>query len=89
MIRNKAFLLRNVAGSWVVVPAGKAALDFPGMLTLNESGRFLWEQLAEEQTVQSLVDALVSRYEVTAQQAAVDVEKFLQPLLKVQAVINK
>ena len=86
MIRSKAFLLRNVAGSWVLIPVGAAAKRFPGMITLNESGRFLWEQLETEQTEQTLTDALVERYEVTADQAVTDVHKFLEPLLKIKAV---
>lgn len=86
MIRNEAFILRDVAGSKVVIPVGIAAEQFPGMLTLNDSGCYLWELLATEQTEQSLVDALLSRYEVSAQQATADVQKFLEPLLKIKAV---
>lgn len=87
MIRNEAFLLRNIAGSWVVVPVGMAAVEFPGMLTLNESGRYLWELLESPQTEEDLTEALTQRYEVTAIQAAADVHKFLEPLLKIGAII--
>lgn len=86
MKRKADFLLRNVADTWVVVPVGAAAADFPGMLTLNDTGRFLWELLEQEQTVESLVCALTQRYEVTADQAAADVHKFLKPLLEISAV---
>ena len=86
MTRNKSFLLRNIADSWVVVPVGTAAVDFLGMLTLNESGRYLWELLEQPQTEQSLVEALTQRYEVTTEQAADDVKKFLAPLQKIGAV---
>ena len=88
MIRNEAFLLRDVAGSQVVIPVGTAAEQFPGMLTLNESGCFLWEMLATEQTEQTLVVALLNRYEVSEAQAAADVQKFLEPLLKIKAVVE-
>ena len=36
------FLLRQVADTWVVMPIGQEMLDFNGMLTLNETGAFLW-----------------------------------------------
>ena len=36
------FLLREVAGCYVVVPVGKATVDFNGMLNLNDTGAFLW-----------------------------------------------
>lgn len=86
MIRSEAFLLRNVADTWVVVPVGAAAMQFSGMLTLNETGKILWELLETEQTEVTLAAALTQRYEVTADQAAADVHKFLEPLLKVGAV---
>ena len=86
MTRNEAFLLRNIADSWVVVPLGAAAADFLGMLTLNESGRYLWELLETPQTEQTLAQALTERYDVTADQAAEDIKKFLEPLLEIGAV---
>ena len=86
MTRNEAFLLRNIADSWVVVPLGAAAADFLGMLTLNESGRYLWELLETPQTEQTLAQALTERYDVTADQAAEDIKKFLGPLLEIGAV---
>ena len=86
MTRNEAFLLRNIADSWVVVPVGAAAVDFPGMLRLNETGRYLWELLEQPQTVETLSQALTLRYDVTADQATEDVHRFLEPLLKLGAV---
>ena len=38
---NENFTLKNVAGSWVVLPVNQATLDFNGMLALNESGVLL------------------------------------------------
>ena len=47
---KEGFLLREVAGSNIVVPVGKAELDFGGMLTLNPVGAFIWNQLSEDTT---------------------------------------
>ena len=49
------YLLRKVADSYVVVPVGKATVDFNGMINLNETGAFLWQQLqkdADEETAE-------------------------------------
>lgn len=86
MIRNPSYLLREVAGSSVLVPVGEATRDFPGMITVNATSAYLWECLATQQTKESLVAALLARYDVTQQQAAEDVEKFLKTLLLVGAV---
>ena len=41
---KEGFILRNVAGSFVVVPVGDATIDFNGMMNLNETGAFLFEK---------------------------------------------
>ena len=76
------FLLRQVAGSWVVVAVGKASVDFNGMLTLNESGALLWQMLESGADRAALVEALTSEYEVTAEQAGADVDEFITTLLQ-------
>lgn len=37
---KEGFAKRNIAGSEIVVPVGKKALEFNGMVTLNETGAF-------------------------------------------------
>lgn len=86
MKRNANFLMREVAGSVVVVPVGAAAREFPGMLRLNTSGQYLWELLEQEQTPERLTKALVARYEVTEEQARKDVDAFLERIVAVGAV---
>lgn len=88
MRRNPDFLLREVADTTVVVPVGAATQSFAGMITLNGSGAFLWEQLAREQTVSSLADALVAQYEVTREAACADVEKFIAQLMPTGAILE-
>ena len=86
MVRNPSYLLREVAGSLVLVPVGEATRDFPGMITVNATSAYLWEQLATQQTKESLVAALLARYDVSEAQAKEDVEKFLKTLLLIGAV---
>jgi len=44
---KEGFMLRQVAGEHVVLPVG-ADVDFNGMITLNETGAFLWNRLEQE-----------------------------------------
>ena len=89
MRRNADFLLREVADTLVVVPVGAAAGNFAGMITLNAVGAFVWEQLAQEQTVESLTDALVAEYAVDRELAQKDVEAFINQLLPTGAILEK
>ena len=86
MKQNSAFLLREVAGTLVIVPVGKAAAEFSGMITLNATSAYLWQLLETEQTVQTLTDALVARYEVQQSKAQQDVESFVSKLKLVGAI---
>lgn len=86
MKRNSDFLLREVADTLVIVPVGKAAAQFSGMITLNATSAFLWELLETEQTAQSLAEALTNRYAVEEETAQKDVEDFIKKLSAIGAV---
>lgn len=87
MKRSSDFLLRDVAGTRVIVPVGAAVSAFPGMITLNATAAYLWELLETEQTVQSLTQALLDRYEVDEPKAKADVEAFIARLQPTGALI--
>lgn len=87
MKQNPNFLLREVADTMVLVPVGEATKKYPGMITLNATGKFLWEALAAEQTTESLVAALLKEYAVDEATAGKDVEHFVQKLTSAGAVI--
>lgn len=73
------FLLREIAGRIVVVPTGDA-LNLNLMISLNSTGRFLWERLETGASARELKDALVETYNVSEAQAQTDVDAFIQKL---------
>lgn len=87
MKRSENFLLRDVAGTLVIVPVGAAVSAFPGMITLNDTAAYLWELLEQEQTVASLAAGLMDRYEVDEEKATADVEAFLEKLKPTGAIV--
>ena len=80
---NEIFVLREVAGTWVVLPLKQDTLDMNGMIRLNGSGAILWKCLEQGGDRQALVEALTSRYDVSPEQASGDVEECLDMLKKV------
>ena len=74
------FVLRNVAGYNVVVPIGEAALDFNGMINLNESGAILWSMLEKDVAEEDMVKALLEEYEITEEIARTDVFAFIKKM---------
>ena len=82
------FLLRNIAGQHMAVPVGERSAELHGVLSLNETGAFLWQQLSREQSVESLICALTETYEVSQENARDAVEGFLAQL-KIQKVLEE
>ena len=68
---KEGFLLRKVAGDHVVVPVGEAGKVFHGMIRLNDTGAFLWEQCRKETTKEQVLQE---------SGAADDLDRFLQQL---------
>lgn len=77
---KEGFMLRSIAGSNIVVPVGAVALDFNGMITLNDSGAFLWRVLEKGSDIDGMVDALLAEYDVDAQTARTCCEDFVKKL---------
>lgn len=74
------FVVRQIAGETVAIPAGPAARALSGLLALNGSGQLLFDLLQTEQTEASLVTALLDHYEIDSATAQADVAEFLQIL---------
>ena len=76
---KEGFLLRQVAGQTVVLPTGDE-LDLNMMITLNDTGAFLWERLQDETTEDALVEALLGEYDVDEATARKSVAAFVHKL---------
>ena len=76
---KEGFILRDVAGQTVVLPTGDE-LNLNMMITLNETGKFLWEKLEQETTEDALVSALLEEYDVDENTAKTAVAGFVGKL---------
>ncbi len=77
---KSGFAKREIAGSIIVVPVGKTSLEFNGMITLNESGSFFWDCFTNDITVDDAVKMITDEYDVDADRARADIEKFVKML---------
>ena len=74
------FVVREVAEKIVAIPVGDATENFNCMITLNESGAFIFELLKEEITEEGLLQAFLNEYDATEQQAKNTIESVLKKL---------
>lgn len=86
---KKGFVLRKVGPKCMAVPFGKMASQIHGMITLSETGSFLWEKIAAGVDNQpALVEALLAEYAISDNPdeardiATRDVAAFIDGLMK-------
>jgi len=75
------FMLREIAGTCLVVPIGQRVVDFNGLITLSESGSLLWKKIEAGATVEELVHSILAEYEIDEPTAEKDVEEFINYLI--------
>ncbi len=80
------FILREVAGRFIVVAVGSAVKEFNAIINLNETGAFMWRMLEKGATEQEIVDALLNEYEVDKEIAERDVKKFTKTLIEANLI---
>ena len=78
---DKEFVLREIAGEYVIIPIGRTVLSFNGLITVNEIGAFLWNLLQEDVTKEELVAKVLDEYEVDEETAREDIQEFLDTLV--------
>lgn len=82
------FVIRQIVGETVAIPSGAAARQLSGLLSLNGSGKLLFDLLQTEQTQESLVNALLDTYEIDTVTAEADVTEFLQYLREASVLVE-
>ena len=74
------YLIRDIAGAHVVVPAGEQVAEFNGLMTLNETAAFIWNVLAVGANEDEVVNALLGEYDIDEVTARNDVKKVIELL---------
>ena len=79
---QKEFVLREIAGDYVIIPTGKTVLTFNGLITVNEVGADLWKMLQSDVTFEDLVQGILKEYDVDEETAREDIQEFLETLIR-------
>ena len=77
---NGEYVLREIAGEFILVPIGNTAMEMNGMITLNEVGVFIWNKLKDECTREELLREILESFEIDEEHARSDLDEFLQQL---------
>lgn len=74
------FVVREVADKTVAIPVGESTENFDCMITLNESGAFIFNLLKQEISKDDLLKAFLKEYDATKEQAEKTISAFLEKL---------
>jgi len=80
MKRNYDFLLKNVGGQDILVPLAAKVREMNCLISLNATGRCVWQLLAEDQSMEDLAAAVAERFDVDKERARADVLIFLDDI---------
>jgi len=77
---KEGYMLREVAGSFIVIPIGDAQADFTGMITLNPVGAFVWRLLEKGCSRDEIVKKVLESYNTDENTARADVDRYIEKL---------
>ena len=77
---NGEFIVREIIGECVLVPVGETALRFNGIISLNPVSAVIWKGLLKNRERDQLLEDILDEFEVGREEAAADLDEFLQLL---------
>lgn len=77
---KSTIILRKIAGETILVPVGEDAVRVNGLITVNEVGALICDQLKEERTMDELIAAVTEQFDVDEQTAQTDIASFIHIL---------
>ena len=76
------FQMTNIADESIVIPRGPYALEFNGILVLNETCAILWDFLRQFRTKDELCAELIRLYGIDSSVAKKDIERCINKMLE-------
>lgn len=80
MKKKETFIARCVGGQHVLMPVGKTATKFSGLVMTNDVGAFIWDHLEEAKDEQALAALIAEEFEVSEQEALSDTQGLTQSM---------
>lgn len=78
MKAKPGFVLRHVAGEYMLMPTGQNIGVYNGAVLLNSVSAFVWEKLQNDMSREDLLSAVTAEFEVDESAAAADLDALLK-----------
>jgi len=76
------FVVRAVGNELILVPLTGNVAQMNELFTMNETGRFIWENINENNTVEDIQTLMTDAFSVDVEIAKKDIESFIHKLEK-------
>ena len=77
---KEGYVLREAANQFEVVPKGEELFNLKAIITLNPSGKFIWDKMQQEVDVRDLVEFMLKKYDISEVRAHQDILEFIEIL---------
>ena len=74
------FVVRAVGNELILVPLTGNVAQMNELFTMNETGKFIWENLGEMTTIEDLENSMTDTFEIDADTAKKDIKIFINKL---------
>lgn len=79
MLKVKSgYVLREIAGNWLIIPVGQRVVECNSIMSVNNSGAILWKSLEKGNDLDGLVQILLTEFDTDENTARTDVNEFIE-----------
>ena len=86
MIAKTGFILRNVAGEYLLMPTDAISPKIKGAILLNRISAFVWEKLQNPMSIEELLKAVLDHFNVTEETARKDLANLLTQFREMELI---
>jgi len=85
-VQNENIVRRDIADEIILVPIRGEVANMQRIFVLDETSDFIWQQMDGNRTVGEIHAAILKHFDVAAEQAAMDLNDFIQALLEADLI---
>jgi CTP synthase (UTP-ammonia lyase) len=84
--QDPSVVSRNIAGEVILVPIRQNLGDLESIFTLNDTAARAWSLMDGKHSVSEIQETIVNEYEVTPEQAGLDLLELIEQLQQIGAI---
>lgn len=90
---NNGYVVKEIAGKYVIIPVGQNVVDYKNMLHINDTAAFILECMKEDTTRENILAKMIEKYEAETEDdkavLAKDLDEFIVAAIEYGAVVEE